>query len=66
MKEQWKPEDVENIVANPMYVGIGQYPRIISDEQWIAAFSQLMTEVGKAESLKLLIANLRKSFGDSR
>jgi len=28
-------ETIEKIICNPIYTGIGPYPAVITDEQWI-------------------------------
>jgi hypothetical protein len=54
--------DVMYMVANPVYAGIGPFPQIIPDAQWIDAFAKLIQEKGAKPALELLLVNLRAAF----
>lgn len=34
------PEEVRGLVCNPIYAGMGPYPRMLSDEEWVATAVQ--------------------------
>jgi len=39
-------ETIEKIICNPIYTGIGPYPAVITDEQWIKAGKIAISEYG--------------------
>lgn len=58
---RWTEEDVQNIVNNPIYVGLGPFPRIIDDDSWIKAQAPVVKEKG----LKRTLENIRKQLQGS-
>ncbi|NIV91376.1 hypothetical protein GWN42_00895, partial [candidate division KSB1 bacterium] len=32
---EWTEEQIKGIICNPIYAGIGPFPSIISDEEWV-------------------------------
>lgn len=56
-------EGVKGIVMNPVYAGVGEYPRMIPDAQWIANARRLLAEDGPDQFLVNLLYVLRRSFG---
>ena len=58
----WTPEKVRAIVCNPIYAGLGPYPRLHSDEDWIRGAAKLIAEEGAEQFLVNLLAVLRPSF----
>ena len=63
-KRTWKTKDVEEIVANPLYVGIGPFPKVIEEEIWISCAVQTIKDHGVKRFLSVMLQSLRKSFGD--
>lgn len=61
---EWTAEGVQAILMNPANAGIGLYPRIVSDEQWIEANAAIIREVGATPYLRQLLAILRDTFGE--
>ena len=61
-KGAWSEEDVRNVITNPIYAGIGPYPSIVPDEQWIGAVSKLIKERGAERVMKDVLRNLREAF----
>jgi len=57
-------ETMENILANPVYAGIGPYPAIVDEETWVAAVVQFISEVGAEKYVRLLLSALRSSFAE--
>jgi hypothetical protein len=55
-------EEVLEILANPVYAGCGPFPAIIDDATWIAAASQVVSEIGLDAFLRALLQALRKTF----
>lgn len=50
------------VLANPIYAGIGPFTALVTDETWIKAFQKLMLDIGANEALTLMLKELRKSF----
>lgn len=55
-------KDIKEIITNPVYTGIGPYPQLISDKQFIQAAKRFVKDYSLDEYLKLLLANLRASL----
>ena len=55
----WTEEQVRGLVSNPLYAGIGPYPALVTDEQWVRAAKQAIREVGTEQFLVNLLAVLR-------
>lgn len=62
----WTPEDVANLISNPIYVGIGQFPPIVPDATWIRAASKAIQEEGAEKFFIRMLANLRQAFPSPR
>lgn len=62
MDEEWNEEKIQKMVCNPIYTGIQPYPRIVSDEQWIASASKLLKSIGREKFLRLMLTELRASM----
>lgn len=55
-------KDVRGILCNPIYAGIGPYPAMISDKEWIAAAQRLIEDEGTEQFLVNLLYCLRECF----
>ena len=55
-------EQLERILANPIYAGVGPYPPLIDEETWIASGIQLISEIGADKYLRVLLDVLRESW----
>ena len=53
------------ILVNPIYTGIGPYPKIIEDELWINAMSKQIERLGVDLVLRVLLDSLRQTFDDN-
>ena len=60
MKEQ--STDVESMIANPIYVGMGPFPKLVEDDLYIAAAKLMIAEHGAEVFLRTMIGALRASF----
>lgn len=58
----WTEADIRKMITNPVYAGLGPYPAIVSDADWIAAASKLIKQRGAASFLREMLANLRAAF----
>jgi hypothetical protein len=54
---------VKGMVMNPIYAGVGEYPKMIPDDQWVAAARQVLAEDGPDQFLVNLLYVLRRTFG---
>lgn len=59
----WTGDQVRDTLRNPIYAGLGPYPAIVSDEEWIEANAQLIREEGPEQYLANLLCVLRDTFG---
>src|SRR5262245_57539813 len=55
--------DVRHILSNPIYVGIGRFPRLIADDLWIRAQVRLVAEYGVRPRLRAIRTALHESLG---
>jgi len=61
-KPKARDVNVESIIANPIYVGIGPFPKLVEEDVYIAAAMHMIEEHGAERYLKQMIAALRGSF----
>jgi hypothetical protein len=59
---QFTEEEVRGTIANPIYAGLGPYPQMIPDEQWVRAAAQAIREDGAEQFLVNLLHVLRQSL----
>ncbi len=57
----WDADAIQRMQSNPVYVGIGPFARIISDELWVASFKKLIDDVGIDAALHMMLDELRKT-----
>src|SRR5436309_2442237 len=55
-------EEVRGILANPVCAGIGPFPRVVTDEQWIRAAAKSIREHGPEQFLVNMLHVLRQSM----
>ena len=60
---QFTAAGIKGIVMNPVYAGIGEYPPLMSDKQWIAACKKILEEDSPEQFLVNLLFILRATFG---
>ena len=58
------PEEVRGMVCNPVYAGMGPYPSLIPDEQWVAAATVAIANEGSEQFLVNMLYMLRQTLGD--
>jgi hypothetical protein len=58
----WQASDVVKLISNPIYAGVGPYPPMMSDADWVRAASKVIKEVGRERFLLTLLENLREAF----
>ena len=60
--DQLSPEAVKGILVNPLYTGVGPFPRLVEDAAWVRACAKLIAEEGSAQFLVNLLYVLRECF----
>jgi hypothetical protein len=60
--EQLSPAAIRGILVNPIYAGIGPFPRLIEDAVWVQACAKLIEEEGAQQFLVNLLHVLRECF----
>lgn len=61
MSSTWDASKVREMLANPVYVGVGPYPAIVTNESWIKSFKSLVADIGLDEALALMLGALQKT-----
>jgi hypothetical protein len=56
------PEAVKGILVNPLYTGVGPFPRQVEDAAWVRACAKLIEEEGPEQFLVNLLYVLRECF----
>jgi hypothetical protein len=60
--EQLSAEAIKGILVNPIYTGVGPFPRLVEDAAWVRACSKLIEEEGPQQFLVNLLYVLRECF----
>ncbi len=55
--------EVSQTLCDPTHIGLGGYPRLVSDDDWIAGAKHIIADKGMDFFLMTLLAALRESFG---
>ncbi len=55
------PNVMWNLFANPMYTGVADFPRFVSDERWLHAAALLMRDAGIEQFLVNMLYLMRRS-----
>ena len=56
------PEAVKGILVNPIYAGVGPFPRLVEDAAWVRACAKLIQKEGAQQFLVNLLYVLRECF----
>jgi hypothetical protein len=59
------PEAVKGILVNPIYTGVGPFPKLVDDEAWVLACAKLIEEEGKEQFLVNLLYVLRECLAEA-
>ncbi len=54
--------EVRGMIANPIYAGIGPYPQLIPDEQWVRCAAKAIAEDGPEQFLVNMLHVLRQAL----
>ena len=60
-RSSWTATDIQRALANPFYCLAGE--PIISEEEWIKAGAKLIGEIGAEKYLRLLLENVKTTYG---
>ena len=55
-------ENLRGIICNPIYAGVGPFPRMVSDDMWIGSAAKLTRAEGPEQFLVNMLYVLRRSF----
>jgi hypothetical protein len=58
--EELTPEAVKGILVNPIYTGVGPFPRLVEDDAWVRACAKLIEEEGPEQFLVNLLFVLQE------
>ena len=58
------PEAIKGLLLNPIYAGVGPYPSLVEDNQWVHACKKMIEEDGAEQFLVNLLYVLRECFDD--
>lgn len=58
----WDEDDVEKVLVNPIYTGLGPFPRLIEDELWIKAAARNIKQMGAEKFFRAMLRELRTSL----
>jgi hypothetical protein len=56
------PADIRGMICNPVYAGLGPFPQMVSDEEWVAAAAMFIKKEGTEQFLVNLLHVLRQTF----
>ncbi len=56
------PKAIKGLLLNPIYAGVGPYPAIVEESQWVRACEKIIEEDGAEQFLVNLLYVLRESF----
>src|SRR3954452_4614476 len=59
------PEAVKGLLVNPIYTGLGPFPRLVQDEAWVRACAKRIEEEGADQFLVNRLCVLRECLPES-
>jgi hypothetical protein len=59
------PAAIKGILVNPIYTGVGPFPRLVEDAAWVRACARLIEEEGAHQFLVNLLYVLRECLPES-
>ena len=62
--DELSPEAVKGILVNPIYAGVGPFPRLVQDDAWVRGCARMIEEEGSEQVLVNLLYVLRECLGD--
>lgn len=61
--DEWTPESVREVLANPVVLGLGPFPRFVSDDEWLDMMEEVVMIEGPAPTLEALRDAVCDTFG---
>lgn len=61
-EQDWTAAKLMAMIVNPVYAGVGPYPRIIEDEVWIKAVGIMIENMGPDLVLRVLLDSVRQAL----
>ena len=58
----WTPEHVRGIISNPCYAGVGPYPGLVPEDDWVHAAVRQIEKDGEEQFLVNMLHLLRGMF----
>ena len=58
--DRLSPEAVKGLLVNPIYTGVGPFPRLVEDAAWVRACVKLIEQEGAEQFLVNLLYVLRE------
>ena len=62
--EELSAEAIRGICVNPIYTGVGPFPRLVQDDVWVRTCARVIEEEGTEQFLVNLLYVLRECLGD--
>ena len=62
--DELSPEAVRGILINPIYAGVGPFPRLVQDDAWVRGCARMIEEEGAEQVLGNLLYVLRECLGN--
>jgi hypothetical protein len=59
------PEAIRGILVNPIYTGVGPFPRLVEDAAWVRSGAKLIEQEGADQFLVNLLYVLRECFREA-
>jgi hypothetical protein len=59
-------EEVRGLIANPVYTGIGPFPQLVPDEEWIRCAAKAIRVEGPEQFLVNMLYVLRRSLKEAK
>jgi hypothetical protein len=57
---QPSPQAIKGVLVNPIYTGVGPFPRLVEDAVWVRACTKLIEDEGPEQFLVNLLFVLRE------
>lgn len=54
--------EVRGMICNPIYAGLGPFPQMVTDEEWVAVAAMFIKKEGTEQFLVNLLHVLRQTF----
>jgi len=58
----WTEEEARGLICNPIYAGLGPFPGILNDEEWVKSAAKAIANDGIEQFLVNLLHLLRQTF----